>query len=89
MFKPGSFSGLYFPILELNMEIYLVILVFSPNKGKYGPEKTCYLKTFYVVTDIKKKQNMMQLNEKPIYLLTSFYFKRNSINYIIQIQINK
>ena len=31
-----SFSGLYFP-------------VFSPNTGKYGPEKTPYLDTFHAV----------------------------------------
>ena len=30
------FSGPYFP-------------VFSPNTGKYGPEKTLYLDTFYTV----------------------------------------
>ena len=32
----GVFSGPYFP-------------VFSPNAGKYGPEKTPYLDTFHVV----------------------------------------
>ena len=34
--KYGVFSGLYFP-------------VFSPNTGKYGPEKTPYLDTFHAV----------------------------------------
>ena len=33
-----SFSGPYFPIS-----------VFSPNTGKYGPEKTPYLDTFHAV----------------------------------------
>ena len=35
--KYGAISGLYFP-------------VFSPNTGKYGPEKTPYLDTFHAVT---------------------------------------
>ena len=26
--------------------------VFSPNAGKYGPEKTLYLETFRVVADV-------------------------------------
>ena len=34
--KYGVFSGPYFP-------------VFSPNTGKYGPEKTPYLDTFHAV----------------------------------------
>ena len=34
--KHGVFSGLYFP-------------VFSPNAGKYGPEKIPYLDTFHAV----------------------------------------
>ena len=38
-----SFSGPYFPLFRLNMEIY--IFVFSPNTGKYGPEKSPYLDT--------------------------------------------
>ena len=34
--KYGVFSGPYF-------------LVFSPNTGKYGPEKTPYMDTFHAV----------------------------------------
>ena len=34
--KYGVFSGLYFP-------------AFSPNTGKYGPEKYPYLDTFHAV----------------------------------------
>ena len=34
---------MFFPTLALNMEIS----VFSPNAGKYGPEKTPYLGTFH------------------------------------------
>ena len=37
VFKYGVFSGRYFP-------------VFSPNAGKYGPEKTLYLDTFHAMT---------------------------------------
>ena len=36
MFKYGVFSGRYFP-------------VFSPNTGKYGPEKNPYLDIFHAV----------------------------------------
>ena len=35
-----SFFGPYFP-------------VFSPNTGKYGPEKTPYLDTFHAVANTK------------------------------------
>ena len=35
-----SFSGLYFPAFRLNTKRYLYLSVFSPNVGKYGPEKT-------------------------------------------------
>ena len=35
-----SFSGLYLPACGLNKERYVEVLsVFSPNAGKYGPEK--------------------------------------------------
>ena len=39
MSKYGVFSGPYFP-------------VFSPNTGKYGPEKTLYLDTFHAANPI-------------------------------------
>ena len=42
MLKHGVFSGLHFP-------------VFSPNMGKYGPQKTLYLDTFYAVRPDKKE----------------------------------
>ena len=45
--KYGVFSGPYFPLFGLNTEIYFS--VFSPNTGKYGPEKTPYLDTSYAV----------------------------------------
>ena len=42
--KYGVFSGSYFPAFGLK---YLSI--FSPNVGKYGPEKTLYFDTFHAV----------------------------------------
>ena len=44
--KYGVFSGPYFPVFGLNTEINRV---FSPNRGKYGPENTPYFDTFYTV----------------------------------------
>ena len=48
-----SFSGPYFTAFGLNTERYVrdtrygeYLSVFSPNMGKYGPEKTPYLDTF-------------------------------------------
>ena len=41
----GVISGPYFPVFELNT----YLSVFSPNTGKYGPEMTPYLNTFYVL----------------------------------------
>ena len=42
--KYGVFFSPCFPAFGLNTEIYGV---FSPNAGKYGPEKTPYLVTFH------------------------------------------
>ena len=42
MSKYVVISGPYFP-------------VFSPNTGKYGPDKTSYLGTFYAVKVLKSK----------------------------------
>ena len=44
--KYEIFSGPYFPAFGLSTEIYGV---FSPNAGKYGPEKTTHLDTFHAV----------------------------------------
>ena len=46
--KYRVFSGPYFPVFGLNTERYLIssyLSVFSPNAGKYGPERTPYLDT--------------------------------------------
>ena len=43
--KYGVFSSRYFAAFGLNTERY----EFSPNGGKYGPEKTQYLDTFHAV----------------------------------------
>ena len=42
----GSFSGKCFPAIGLNTEKYGVFPLFTPNAGKYGPEK---LGTFHTV----------------------------------------
>ena len=47
MSKYGVFSGPYFSVFGQNTEIYSP---FSPNTGKYKPEKTPYLDTFDVVS---------------------------------------
>ena len=47
------FSGPYFPPFGLNTERY----VFSPNAGKYGPEKTLHLATFHAVTSRSKHED--------------------------------
>ena len=54
MSKYGVFSGPYFPAFGLNKERYGV---FSPNVGKYGPEKAPYLDTFHAVQSFKKLVN--------------------------------
>ena len=46
------FSGPYFPVLGLNTK-YLSI--FSPNAGRYEPEKTPYLDTFHAVIRLVTK----------------------------------
>ena len=46
------FSGPYFPVFGLNMEIYREISVFSPNTEKYGPEKNPHLDSFHAVLPI-------------------------------------
>ena len=46
MSKYGVFSGPYFPAFGLNTERYSV---FSPDAGKYRPEKTPYLDPFHAV----------------------------------------
>ena len=42
------FSSPYFPVYGLT------VFVFSPNTGKYGPEKTPYLDTFHAVVFRRK-----------------------------------
>ena len=44
-----NFFDTYFSVSGLNTNIYEVDLLFSPNTGKYGPEKTPYLDTFHAV----------------------------------------
>ena len=49
MSKYGVFSGLYFPHSDWMWSDTPYLSVFSPNAGKYGPEKTSYLDTFHAV----------------------------------------
>ena len=51
--KYGNFSSPYFPAFVLNKISYLS--VFSPNAGKYGPEKTPYLDTFHTVRTLNNQ----------------------------------
>ena len=44
-----SFSGPYFPVLELNTEIYTVNLRIQSKCGKIQTRKTPYLHNFYAV----------------------------------------
>ena len=48
MSKYEVFSGPHFPAIGLNMEIS----VFSPDAGKYGPEKNPYLEVFHAVNTL-------------------------------------
>ena len=58
MSKYIVFSGRHFPVSVVNTEIYLVNLaVFSPNTGKYGPEKVRYLDSFHAV---EKERSIQQ-----------------------------
>ena len=47
--KYGVFSGSYLPVFGLNADSTPYLTVFSPNAGKYEPEKTPYLDTFHAV----------------------------------------
>ena len=49
--KNGVFSGPSFPAF-----------VFSPNTGKYGPEKTPYLDTFHAVVYRRKRNKKTVLS---------------------------
>ena len=71
------FSGPYFPVFELNTEIYSVnlrISVFSPNTGKYGPKKIPYLDTFHTV-NVSILYSLQTLNNKglPLVFWCAFY----------------
>ena len=47
--KNGVLSGPYFPHLDRIRIDTPYLSLFSPNAGKYGPEKTPYMDTFYAV----------------------------------------
>ena len=49
----SEFSGRYFLAFGLNTETFSVISLFSPNAGKYEPEKL-QIQTFHAVTTSSK-----------------------------------
>ena len=53
MSKYGVFSGPHFAAFQLNTRDTKYLSLFSPNAGKYGPEKTPYLDTFHAVNGSK------------------------------------
>ena len=50
--KYGVFSGPYFSPFGLITEFTSEISLFSPNTGKYQPEKTPYFDAFHTVCNI-------------------------------------
>ena len=58
--KYGVFPGPYFPAFGLNTESTPYLSVFSPNVGKYGPEKTPYLDTFCAVMSCQIFKNILK-----------------------------
>ena len=83
MSKHGVFSSLYFPVFGLNSEIYGVnhSEIFSPNAGKYRPEKTPHLDTFYPVKLYEIHFLITLKKVSFLFLLcnTVFYFKHGVI----------
>ena len=68
MSKYGVFSGLYF-------------LVFSPNAGKYEPEKTPHLDTFHAVVFYQKAvlNNFVKLMLKHLIRATQSIFSTEAV----------
>ena len=57
-----SFSGPYFPVLELNTEIYSINHIIQSEYGKIRTRKTPYLNTFHaVIRTLTYKLNMVLL----------------------------
>ena len=57
-----SFSGPYFPVLELNTEIYSINHIIQSEYGKIWTRKTPYLNTFHaVIRTLTYKLNMVWL----------------------------
>ena len=69
MSKYGVLSGPYFAAVGLNTERYEVSLHIQYECGKYGPEKTPYLDTFYAVTSLVKGGNFDRKILDKLYLL--------------------
>ena len=73
MSKCGVFSGLYFSAFGMNTERWGVSLVFSPNAGKYGPEKTPYLDTFHAVVVLYTHIAQLMTHTKNVYVAATAY----------------
>ena len=56
-----SVFGPYFPVSRI-MKFTEIFSVFSPNTGKYGPEKTLYLVTFHAVVYFQFDKNTQEVN---------------------------
>ena len=65
-----SFFWSVLSIFGLNMEIYSA---FSPNTGKYGPEKTPYLDLFHVVVFTFQPNLVVESGVHPFGVYSSFH----------------
>ena len=71
--KYGVFSGPYFPAFPAYLS------VFSPNVGKYGPEKTPYLDIFDAVKVLEKEHKTFSNNfDKNLVLIEKSFGNRLS-----------
>ena len=59
--KYGVFLARIFPHSDWIRRGTQYLSIFSPNLGKYGPEKTPYSETFHAVTENLKKQITLYL----------------------------
>ena len=59
-------------IVQIRSFFWSVFSVFSPNAGKYGPEKTPYLDNFHAVQITATSQFILKRNTKLKNFLTFF-----------------
>ena len=78
MSKDGVFSGPYFPAFGLNAKY---LSVFSPNVGKYEPEKTPYLDSFHAVYNSVSPRTEIYCQNKTSFLelfYTAFFLQKQT-----------